>query len=167
MGNAVSERLVYKLCQESDSKAADRGACLSECSFNKDVRAICSHTHATPPAPQKRNIGSSLYFANDPANPGIDFDAAFPLGYWPPSANGNCPGCNLTCSSYWSNTSFVSTAALSWACLSSLPTLRSHPLPLSLLSPTHPPAVFLLPFPSFISLTHPPSILLILLVLPW
>lgn len=51
--------------------------------------------------------GSPMAFAN--TIPGIDFDAAIPLAYWPPGwgQNGNCKECGITCSGTWGATSFV------------------------------------------------------------
>ena len=51
--------------------------------------------------------GSPLAYAN--TLPGIDFDAAIPLAYWPPGAGiyGNCADCGVGCSGPWGPSSVV------------------------------------------------------------
>lgn len=51
--------------------------------------------------------GSAMAYAN--TLPGIDFDAAIPLAYWPPGAGfyGNCADCGVRCSGPWGPSSVV------------------------------------------------------------
>ena len=49
--------------------------------------------------------GSSLAFAE--TIPGIDFDAAFPLAYWPKAVYGNCDKCHVNCSGSWGPSSVL------------------------------------------------------------
>ncbi len=49
--------------------------------------------------------GSSLAYAE--TIPGIDFDAAFPLAYWPKAVYGNCDECEVSCSGSWGPSSVL------------------------------------------------------------
>ena len=61
------------------------------------------------PAPQyvKGHCGSNVYPPSTIS--GIDFDAAIPLAYFPPGSGnyGNCNDCNVTCSTWYSDTAYV------------------------------------------------------------